>query len=229
MFLVYMLRTGCYVKQMKSIKKFNPSSVIYIIAQVNSSTIANICCLIQTFKYQCCGFQMYFKSILVYNLKTKREFWSNCPHYVMGYIRNLGPMFFLFSLVLNLAYIDYSLYQIWSVYIQYLRRCDHSNNCLFLAVQQAEVLLKFFWWVYMFGECTCYIWARACQIIEGTCIYTHVYIDQFIVCHSMYTYFQLWWEKSCSTKVQHVHNFVWSIWEVCTDPSTVFFSFSIWN
>ena len=43
MFLVSMLRTGFYVKQMKSKQFFNPSSVMYIIAQVNSSTIAYIC------------------------------------------------------------------------------------------------------------------------------------------------------------------------------------------
>ena len=42
-FLVSMLRTGCYVKQMISIQFFNPSS--------NSSTIVNIDWLIQTFKY----------------------------------------------------------------------------------------------------------------------------------------------------------------------------------
>ena len=148
MFLVSMLRTGCYAKQMKSIQFFNPSSVIYIIAQVISSTIANICWLIQTFKNQCCGFQVHFKSILVYDLKTKRDFWSKCPHYIMGYKINLGSMFFLLRLVLYLAYIDCLLCQILIVYMQYLRRCDHCNNCLFHVIQQAEVLLNFFWWVY---------------------------------------------------------------------------------
>ena len=149
MFLVSMLRAGCYVKQMKSIQFFDPSSVIYMIAQVNSSTIANICWSIQTFKYQCFGFQVYFKSIciIVYNLKTKSEFWSKCPHYIMGCIIKLGSMFFLFPLVLNLTYIDYSLCQILSVYIQYLRCCDHFNKCLFAVNQQAEVLLN------IFGEC----------------------------------------------------------------------------
>ena len=66
----------------------------------------------------------------------------------MGYIINLGPTFFLLSLVLNLAYIDHSLCQIWSVYMQYLGRCDYYNNCLLSVIQQAEVLLNFF------GECT---------------------------------------------------------------------------
>ena len=94
--LVSMLRTGCYVKQMKSIQFFNPSSAIYMWAQVNSSTIVNIRWLIQTLKYQCCGFQVYFKSILVYNLKTKSDFWSKCPHYIMGCIIKLGSIFSYF-------------------------------------------------------------------------------------------------------------------------------------
>ena len=114
-FLLSMLRAGCYVQQMKSIQFFNPTSVIYIIAQVNCSTIANI--------------------------------WSKYPHYIMGYIINLGSMFFLLSVVVDLVYIDYSVCQIWSVYMQYMRRCDLSNNCLFLVIQQAEVLLNFL------GEC----------------------------------------------------------------------------
>ena len=112
--LVSMLRTGCYVNQMKSIQLFNPSSVIYMRAQMNSSSIANICWLMQAFKYQCCGFQVHSKSILVYNLKTKSDFWSKCPHYILNYITNLGSTFFLLSLILNLAYIGYFLCQIWS-------------------------------------------------------------------------------------------------------------------
>ena len=72
--LVSMLRTGCYVKQMKSIQFVNHSSVIHMRAHVNSSTIVNICWLIQTFKCQCWGFQVYFKSILVDSLKTKSDF-----------------------------------------------------------------------------------------------------------------------------------------------------------
>ena len=142
-FLVFMLRCSCYVKQMNSIQFFNPSSVIYMRAQVNSNAIANICWLIQTFKYQCCGFQVHFKSILVHNLKTKGDFWSQWPHYIRGYITNLGSIFFVFTLVLHEAYIDYPLCQIWSVYMQYLRCCDHSNKCLFLVIQEAEVLLNF--------------------------------------------------------------------------------------
>ena len=132
---------------------------MYIIAQVNFSTIANIDWLIQTFKNQCCGFQVHFKSKLEHNLKTKRDLWSKCPHYIMGYIINLGSMFFIFSLVSNLAYIDHSLCQIWSVYMQYMWRYDHSNKCLFLVIQQAEVLLNFF------GECT-HSWNRRCWYIH---------------------------------------------------------------
>ena len=69
-------------------------------ALVSSSAIANFCWLIQTFKYRCFGFQMHFKSFLVYNLKTRNGFWSKCPHYIMGYITILGLIFLLFSLVL---------------------------------------------------------------------------------------------------------------------------------
>ena len=53
---------------------FNPSSVIYMMAQVNSSTIANICWLMQTFKYQCCGFQVHFISILCLMWRPKAIF-----------------------------------------------------------------------------------------------------------------------------------------------------------
>ena len=85
-----------------------------------------------------------FEMILVYNLKTKSVFFlSKYRHYIMGYIIHLGSTWFLFSLVLNLAYIDYTLYQIWSVYMQYLQCCDYSNKCLFLGIQEAEVLLNF--------------------------------------------------------------------------------------
>ena len=74
--------------------------------------------------------------------------WYKSPYYIMGHIINLGSIFFLFALVWNLAYFDYSLCPVWSVYMQYLRCCDHSNKWLFLIIQQAEVLLNFF------GECT---------------------------------------------------------------------------
>ena len=127
---------------------FNPSSVIQMRAQVNCNTFIDICWLIQTFTYQCCGFEVHFKSILVYDLKTKRDFWPTCPPYIMGFMINLDSLFFPFSLVLNLAYIDYSLCQIWSVCMQYLRCFDHSNKCLFPVIQQAEMLLNFF------GGCT---------------------------------------------------------------------------
>ena len=80
--------------------------------------------------------------------RPKIDFWSKCPHYIMDYIKNLGSNLLLVSLVWNLAYIDYSLCQIWSVYMPYLQCCDHSKKCVFLVVQQAEVLLNFFWWVY---------------------------------------------------------------------------------
>ena len=45
---------------------------------------------------KCCGFKVHFKLILVHNLKAKDDFWSKCPHYIMDYIINLGPMFSYF-------------------------------------------------------------------------------------------------------------------------------------
>ena len=70
---------------------------IYMRAQVNSTTPANIYGLIQTFKHQYWGFQVYFKSILVYNLKTKSDFGSKCSHYIMGYMINWVSIFFILS------------------------------------------------------------------------------------------------------------------------------------
>ena len=81
-----------------------------------------------------------------------------------GLYNQFGLYVFLFSLFFYLPYIDYSLCQIWSVYMQYMRRCDHSNNCLFLIIQQAEVLLN------IFGECI-YIYIY---------IYTYIYIFRAI-------------------------------------------------
>ena len=42
--------------------------------------------------------------------------------------------------------------QIWCEYIQHLWRCDHSNNWVFLAIQQAQVLLNFLVSVYMYFD-----------------------------------------------------------------------------
>ena len=60
-------------QHMKSIRFFNPSSVIYMGAQVNPSTPADTYGLIQALKYQYWGFQVYFKSNLAYILKTKSD------------------------------------------------------------------------------------------------------------------------------------------------------------
>ena len=90
------------------------------------------------------GSKCILKRYRCINLKTKRDILSKCPHYIMAYRINLGDMCILLTLGLCLAYIDCSSCQIWSVYMQYLRRCDHSNNCLFLVIRQAEVLLNFF-------------------------------------------------------------------------------------
>ena len=66
-----------------------------------------------------------------------------CSQNIMGYIIKLGSIFFLFSLALNLVYIDSSLCQIWRACMQYLWCCGHSNKCLFLVIQQTKVLLNF--------------------------------------------------------------------------------------
>ena len=154
----------------------------YMRAQVNSSTVANICWLTQTFQYQFCGFQVHFESNVVYNLKNTSDFWSKYPHYIMDYIINLGSMFFLVSLVWNLAYIDYSLCQIWSVYMQYLQCCDHSKKWLFLVVQQAEVLLNCFWWVYIWLS---QIWILAIKDVTVFTLWCEVtkglYIELFSI------------------------------------------------
>ena len=141
-----MLRTGYYVKQMKSIRFFNPSSVIYVWG--HRWILALLLIFVDWYKHSntnFSGFQVHFESNMVYNLKAKSDFWSKWAHYIIDYIINLGSMFFLASLVWTLAYIDYSLCQIWSVSMQYLQCCDHSKKCLFLVVQEAEALLNFFW------------------------------------------------------------------------------------
>ena len=76
--LLSMIRTGCYVEQMKSIQFFNPSSVIYMRAQVNSSTIATICWLIETFKYQWCVFQVHLNRFGVL-FEDQRRFLIKVP------------------------------------------------------------------------------------------------------------------------------------------------------
>ena len=66
----------------------------------------------------------------------------------MGYIKNLGFIYFLFSLGLNLVYIDYSFakFEVYTCNI-----CDVVTiPMLFFVIQQAEVLLKFFGCVYFF-------------------------------------------------------------------------------
>ena len=60
MFLCVHVTHWLLYQPMKSILSFNPSSVIYMRAQVSSTTPANTYGLIQTFKYQYWGFQMYF-------------------------------------------------------------------------------------------------------------------------------------------------------------------------
>ena len=126
----------CYAKQMKSIQFFNPSLVRYMGAQANSclllifvdwykpsnSNVSGSKCILNWF------------GCIIWRPK------ANCDENS----RKLGSIIFLFALVSSLEYIEYWLCQIWSVYMQYLRGYDHSNKCLFLVIQQAEVLLNFF-------------------------------------------------------------------------------------
>ena len=118
MFFASMLRTGCYIKQMKSIQFFNPSSVIYMKAQVNSYAIANICWLIQTFKYQCCGFQVHFESILVYNLKPKIRFSIKISILHNGLYNRLG--LYGFSIFIG---FEFGIYR---VFIVLNLKCIHA-------------------------------------------------------------------------------------------------------
>ena len=74
MFFVFILPAGCYVKHTKSIQVVNPAPVIYTVAQVNSNDITNICWLIQTFKYQSFAFQVLYKPVWLYYLKTNGDF-----------------------------------------------------------------------------------------------------------------------------------------------------------
>ena len=146
MFLVSMLRIGCYVKQMKWIKFINPSSVIHmghkwILVRLlifidwykhSNTNVSGSRCILN--RFWCIIWRPKLVLIKMSTLQNElhNKFWL--------YI-------FLFSLVLNLACIGHSLCQIWSVYVHYLWGCDFSNKCVFLVLQQAEVLLNFF------GEC----------------------------------------------------------------------------
>ena len=89
----------------------------------------------------------------------------------------IGFYIFPICIDVHLAYFEYSLCQIWSVYMQYLRCYDHSNGCLFLVIHQAEVLLNFFfWWVYALlsfpwrlikaSQILAYQFARQCETRE---------------------------------------------------------------
>ena len=63
---------------------------------------------------------------------------------MIDYVINLSPIFFIISMVVHLAYIEYELYQIWCIYMQYFRCCDLSNKTLFIVIQSGEVLLNLF-------------------------------------------------------------------------------------
>ena len=113
--------------------------------QLVPRAITDIYRLLQTFKFQNSESQMHFKSNLVYNLKTKTFLIKiSTLHY--GSHKKLG-WFFVFSLV-----FEFGIH--WLFIVPNFKRIGAlfamlwlSNKCLFLVIQQAEVLLNFFWWV----------------------------------------------------------------------------------
>ena len=113
-------------------------------------------------------------------------------HYILACIKKMGIVFFLFSLGLNLAYIEYSLYLILNVYMQYSRCYDHSNKYLFLVIQQTEVLLN------IFGECK---W----------CTYGIVSYERAITCSRIVNPIHVQWNcivRRCLPRFEeHVHQF----------------------
>ena len=129
---------------------FNPS---YMGAQVNTSAIAHIYWLIQTFKYQSFGFQVYFKTILVYNLKTKSGFWSKCQRYMMGYITNLSSIFSYFHCfwIWHIWIIHCANFEVYTCSI-----CDvvtipiNACSSLFNRLRCCQT----FWWVYILYKTT---------------------------------------------------------------------------
>ena len=128
-----MLRTGYYVKQMKSIRFFNPSSVLYMRAQVNSSNIANICWLIHTFKYQFCGFgfQVHFESNMVYNLKTKSDFFIKISTLYNGLHNKFG--LFVFPSFIGLEFGIYRLITVPNL------KCIHAVFAMLWPLQKMLV------------------------------------------------------------------------------------------
>ena len=74
--LFLMLWCPCYalVVMSKRWNQYNCSTLHRLYIWGHRWILVNICWLIQTFKYQCCRFQWHYKLILVYNLKTKGDF-----------------------------------------------------------------------------------------------------------------------------------------------------------
>ena len=128
-FFVTILPTGWYAKQTKSKQFVNPSSVLYMRAQVNSSTIANICWLIQAFKQQCFGTQALLNRFGCIIWKSKAMFDKEYSHYIIFalhywlcnkcglYIFPIvaGSEFGVYWVVIvpNLRYIHTSLEMLW--------------------------------------------------------------------------------------------------------------------
>ena len=142
-----MLRTGCYVKHMKSIK-FSTLHRLFIWR--HRWILVLLLIFVNWYKHSntnIVGSRCILNRFLVYNLKTKSDFFIKMSTLHNGLHNKFELYVFPMSLVLNLAYIDYSLCLIWSIHMVYLQCCDHSNKCLFLVIQQ--VLVNFFWWVYV--------------------------------------------------------------------------------
>ena len=166
MFLVSMLRTGCYVKQMKSIQFFNPSSVIYMRTHVNFSTIANICWLIQTFKYQCCGFQVHFKSILMCNLKTKGDFFYQMSTLHSG-LHNKFELY-VFPIFIGFEFCIYRLYIVLNL------KCMHAVFPTLWPFQQMLVPC------YSTGSSVAKLFCGCMYICVYICMYVYMYIPLYI-------------------------------------------------
>ena len=158
-FFVSMIRTDCYVKHMKwNQHSFSALHRLYIWG--HSWILVLLLIFVDRYKHSNTTVSD-FKSILNRFgciIWRQRRMFIKISTFHNRLHNTFVCCIFLFGLevVFNLAYINYSLCRIWSVNMQYLRCCDHSDESLFLIIQQAEVLLN------VFGECICFfntIWS----------------------------------------------------------------------
>ena len=204
-----MLRTGSYVKQILSIQFFNRLSIwghrlILVLLLIfadwykhSNTNVAGCKCILN--RFWCVIWRpKAIKMSTLYNGLHKKK-WA--------------LFFSLFPLLLNLAYIDYTLCQIWSVYMQYLRCWDHSNKCLFLVIQQAGVLLNFLVSVYAAFYRGNFISESWIMIIHATTMFI-ILCPLLNVLWLYWWYFGLWFttpSKNLLLKPELVHSFskVW--------------------